>query len=320
MSIEVAHSLNESLESWHPASWGSAEISSSEYRGLRSLYRSLRSQIFGTDRRELSSSELDILRSTAIESIVTDGWPLTEHISLNDLSETAMLHACSVAGQLVVDRGVQATPDTIWSYTTKNQVHRFLTGRLRVHARTSGNYSAVNDWLTPAPRDFEHVTANVYIPAGVDDRYAYGVGKVECYWPAQLLRNLEAYRLGRAQLQGIPSETLKIPWILYDEVLGYADSAAAVARGIALQTMYILKDRHVPDESISSLIVAGYSPKGPITENGYLPEIGTIWQDLLSHVYYDPNVTGMYPILREGAAEKMLSVGYPSEYAPFINY
>lgn len=320
MSTGEVGVFNQSLEQWHPSSWGSAEMSQSEFRSLRRLYSALRVSLFGDARRELSPQELQILRESAVGTIIDYGWPRAEEVSLTDLSETATLHACSVAGRLMSERGIESAPETVWSYTTKNQVHRFLTARLDAHARSSGDYTALIDWMSPKPRDLEHVTDTVYIPQGVDSRYAYGVAKVECYWPAQLLRNLEAYRLGGASLPGVAPEMLKIPWMMFDGVASAADSATALAVGIALRSMQILGERGVPGEQISSLILSGYSPGGPIRENGYIPEVGRIWESLLSSIYYDPQLTGLYEGIGTGVSEKLRAAGYPAEYASFIQY
>lgn len=312
-------SINMSLALRPKEEWGSAKISLAERKALTGLYKSLRGEIFG-EKPNLDAHERELLKDAVKSSIIEDGWPALSNLGKNDLVETASSHACSVAGPLYETRGERATPDTVWSYTTKNQFDRYTEKILREAGKFGRNSQLKKDWNKPKQRDTKNSTAKVFIPLKDIPWLVRGVAKVERYWPAQLLRYLEAVRLGRAtpaeikklNLDGIPPESLKIPWSNFDSEIVGSRNTIDMAAGIAVKTMSILQERGLSDEQVIAVITAGYSPNGPISENGYLPEIGKIWQKILERVDQDASLRKLSVPLKANINRRLAELKYPT--------
>jgi hypothetical protein len=313
-------SLSEQMGKFPPEMYGSAEISLAERKALRNLYLSLREKIFG-NKKGLSSDERTQLKEAVKESVVGDGWPELKDLSTADLAETAVSHACVVAEHLYKERGEAATPDTVWSYTTKNQFDRFVKITLIRSGKMNDGSAFKADWDSPKERAIPNRPETIKYPENVDNTKIHGIAKVERYWPAQLMRYLEAVRLGKAsqsdleklKVQAADPEIYKIPWDNFKDVIKEADSVEDVAVGIGVKTLEILKERGLRNDQLIATLLTGYSPGGPTNEHGNIPEIGSVWKKIVKKVESDDILSDLSEELKEAITKRFQEIGYPSD-------
>jgi len=289
--------------------WGSSEITLLEFSTLRTLYK----QIIGNrSLASISPEDRDIVRDTVVKEIVENGWPKNDSVSKSDLSEAAVKHACCVAEVLFEERGIEAAPATFLSYTTKDQFDRFSEMLLRRSGKLNKGSSLFDDWFGPQDRQQGYISDRVHYPAQIDGTKIYGVAKPNRYFPAQLMRYLEFIRLGRITNDadkvklGIslysPEELKKlfsIPWIEFKEIITGSDSVDDYTVGTAVKVMEVLKERNLSSESIASIILAGFDPKGPLSEHGNIPQVTEIWIKLLEQVKQKNKIQDIFPVLQE---------------------
>lgn len=281
--------------------FGSAAIVGKEFSSLRAMYRFYKT------------------RAQVIEKIVDQGWLQPDEVAIEDLGESAVSHACVVAEHLFETRGEEASPNTYFSYTTKNQFDRYVANTLLKSNRIREGQDLYHDWYDPQDRDPSHSNPAVKYPKNIDATKIYGIAKPNRYWPAQLLRYLEAIRLNRASTEELQKlhvnqgdiKKYTIPWVNYREVIEKAQSVDEIAVGVAVKTMEILHQNGLSNEQIVEVVLAGYSPGGPVNEHGKIPQIGKIWHDILDAVYANQNLAEISPLLSQRIHEKMLEIKYP---------
>lgn len=310
--------LHQTFDNAAPEKFGSAEITSPELSSLRKLYLATRERFFGRVKK-LSPNDRELIREIVTESIIKDGWPNPQEVSIENLGETAIAHACVVAENLLEERGIEATPDTYFSYTTKNQFDRFVSTILRKKGRIKKGGDLYNQWFEPQDRESGFSSDKVKFPSEVDPTKIHGVAKPNRYWPAQLMKQLEAIRLNRISTQekeklligdSFP-EKFAIPWVSFKSVIEQADSVDDIAVEIAVKTMKILHVRGLSNKQIIQVILAGYSPSGPVSEHGKIPEVGKIWHDILKKVASTNELQEVSPLLNETITERMKAIDYP---------
>mgnify|MGYP001558862675 CR=1 FL=1 len=317
--IKNESELGKLINQFPPEQYGSAEMSKAEFVALRDLYASLRDQMYGGD--SLTSEQRAQVREAVSESVINDGWPQLKDLSESDLAETAVNHACVVAEKLHEERGLTALPDTVWAYTAKNQFDRYVQKTLSRDGKLSLGSEIGNDWYGKSHRSIEGSKDITKYPDEVDNSKIHGIGKVERYWPAQLMRYLESIRLGKAsesELQKCkvgetPKITYKIPWLNYDEVIKGAESVEDIAVGVAVKTLEILKSNGLNDEQIVAVLLAGYSPGGPISEHGNIPEIGKIWKSIVSNAKSITELESLQPKLKAAINNRFQALKYPTD-------
>lgn len=319
-------SLSQLINSQPSEMYGSAEVSLAETKALKELYLSLRENTFGS-KKDLSNEERSQLKDLVRLSVIDDGWPELKNLGLTDLAETATAHACVVAEKLYEERGEAATPDTIWSYTTKNQFDRFVKNTLVRSGKLNKDSAMRQDWDSTKDRSTPREPGRVKYPKNLDDTKIYGVAKVERYWPAQLMRYLEAVRLGKAtssdleklRVENADPEIYKIPWNTFQTVIEEANSVEDIAVNVAVKTLEILKERGLKNEQLTALLLTGYSPGGPTNEHGNIEEIGKIWRGILENVKSNQNISGLYNNLSDTINKKFVDVDYPFNITPALN-
>jgi hypothetical protein len=305
------------INQYPPEQYGSAEISRTEFTALKGLYTSLRDQMYGEE--NLTSEQRTGVREAVLESITDDGWPQLKKLSESDLAETAVYHACVVAEKLHKERGPEALPDTVWAYTAKNQFDRFVFKTLSRAGKLSTGSKLGSEWNKPKERRVSKSDDITKYPVEVDSSKIHGIGKVERYWPAQLMRYLESIRLGKAsdsELQkykvgDTPRVSYKIPWFNYDEVIKNAESIEDISVGVAIKTLEILKTNGLDDEQLIAVLLAGYSPGGPISEHGNIPEIESIWKRIVEETKNHPSLGTLQPRLTETISKRLRDLNYP---------
>jgi len=309
--------------------FGRAGMSTHERLTLRQMYEEVKSEayqaLFGERGVEtLSRSERaelrEQIRAGLVERIVERGWqqPEVGLVGAEEVAETGVEHACGVAEYLVEQRGPEAGPNTHFSYTTKNQLDRFVWRRLVKLGRIRKGGDLYDEWYGLQERQKGYFNPQVRYPAGVDDSKIYGVAKPHRYWPAQLMRYLEAIRLGR--VVGDESKNLKVDesnltayairWAEFEDVFEAAGSVDEIAVGIAVKAMVTLKRNGLSDEQVITVLLAGYSPGGPVKEHGNIPQVRKIWKEIIAKVEDDEEIGALAGPLRERVGQKMKQVGY----------
>lgn len=310
--------LHQTLDNAAPEKFGSAEITRPELSALRKLYLATRERFFGRVEK-ISSNDRELIRENITQSILKDGWPNPQEVSIENLGETAIAHACVVAENLLEERGLEATPDTYFSYTTKNQFDRFVSTILRKKGRIKKGGDLYNQWFEPQDRESGFSSDKVKFPAEVDPTKIHGVAKPNRYWPAQLMKQLETIRLDKLSPQEKEKlligdsypETYAIPWVSFKYEIEQANNVDDIAVGIAVRTMKILHIRGLTNEQIIQVILAGYNPSGPVSEHGQIHEVGIIWQKLLNTVAKTDGLQKLSPLLNKAITERMKSINYP---------
>jgi len=275
------------------AEYGSASISRVERQGLKKLLvRAKRELAESSEFTGNKNVDRKKIRSKVVEYLVQEGWPISVIVNAPDLAETAINHACVVAEFLITKRGMDSSADTVWSYSTKNQFDRFVQRII-----SQSNHSLLSEWHKPQNRNNKQ-NDKVKYPTKVQSEKIYGVGKAHRYWPAQLMKNLEAIRLGimtQEELKSlgildIDKSSTTIPWIYFKSIIESAESVEKITVDIAVQVIWFLKQKNVDEKQIVSIIINSYSPRGMISEHGDLPEIHQIWKMILEEIK-DSNIS-----------------------------
>ena len=203
-------------------------------------------------------------------------------------------------------------PITFWSYAVKNAADRHISWILK-HSSKPDEF--MNDYYAPRSRQEAHTNPRVKYPQNVDDTKVYGVANVHRYFPAQLLRYLEAIRLYK--VTGKQSELLSLRYVnrqLYrldwreawlQEAVWQAEDVIDVPVNIALNVIGILKNRDLNDEQLAALLIIGYDPIAPTLEHGVLPDTFNIWDRLLQRLEQTPENKILYGILRKAYSERL---------------
>lgn len=323
MSIEGETYKQEFREYYQAASekdYGSARLTAPEFTTLKGLYVATIKAVCGTVRvGDLTSADKKIIRQMVTGRIIEQGWPQPEKVDAKDLAESAIAHACVVAENLLEERGVEAAPKTYFSYTTKDQFDRFVATQLIKAGRIKKEGDLYKQWYSSQDRELGYENSKIRYPEGVDGTNIHGVAKPHRFWPAQLLRIIEELRLGgmpeekRRQLKVGDTDVKRyaIPWRNYEKTILEAESVDDIAVGVAIRTMEILMEkRRLRDEQIIELIVAGYSPEGPIDEHGNIPQVHEIWRKILDRVGETNKISHMGERLKGRVEEAFKEAGY----------
>lgn len=312
--------LSEVFNQGNTENFGSAKITKKEISTLRNLYSITRNQVFGLS-PQLKKEDKAIIRGIVTDSIINDGWPNPKDVDIKDLGEAAISHACVVAEHLFETRGEEATPDTFFSYTTKNQFDRFIKMILLRYGRIKQGVDLFDDWNEPQNREPEYTNPDVKFPEGLDSTKIYGIAKPNRYWPAQLIKNLEAIRLGKIskedrlkfKLGELDNKFFSIPWNNYEQIISEAKSIDDIAIGVASKTIEKLIAQGIGYDSIVEIIIAGYNPVGIVSEHGKIPQVGIIWKGILERLNQDPNLSTIHRLLDLRIREKMKEANYVFE-------
>jgi hypothetical protein len=222
---------------------------------------------------------------------------------------------------LIKQRGIEANSDTYFSYTSKDQFDRHAAVQLARNDRIGKDGDLHDEWCLPQERSPGHHDPRAKFPDKVDNTKIHGIAKPHRYWPSQLLRIIEELRLGkmpeekRNQLKvgETDMKNYAIPWMNYNDIIANAESVDDYAAGIAIRTMEILHGRGLTDEQVIELIIAGYNPKGPVSEHGKIPQVGEIWTIILERVQETVEIRHLGEGLRTRLAEEMRKADYPFE-------
>lgn len=244
-----------------------------------------------------------------------------ENATAEDLGETAYKHFCVVAAYLLKTRGPEKSLDTIESYATKNRFDRWVERNLILGGRFKGVYNNLSkEWYGPIDRNPKNGNPDqVEYPVGVDNNKIFGIAKPHRYWPTQLLRYLEYARLGKVtNLEEVnklginlgEEEKYTVKWNEFNDIVRSEKSVNEIAAGVAIKTMCVLKRNGLSDEQITKMILAGYSPGGPLNEHGNIPQIGEIWKDILKRVENDKNLVSMTQSLQVGVENAFDKKGF----------
>ena len=306
--------------------YGRGRMTTLERATLRELQEKVRDdvkeRVFGD--RELNVKDKqtlrDMTRNEVVDEIIRNGWlqPDRELVVAKDIAESGIEHACVVAEYLVDVRGPEAGPDTFFSYTTKNQFDRYVSMRLIKGNRLKRGSGLFFEWHGLQNRQIGYENPNVGYPEGVDDSKIYGVAKPHRYWPAQLMRNLEAIRLGKIseqdrdkfKIENTPLKAYAVPWSNLDEIIQNAKSIDDMAVEIAIKVLEELKAHGLNDGQLIEVLVAGYSPGGPLTEHGDIPQVHEIWSKLLNKIKRNEKLNQLESNLHKKVEEKIRSVGF----------
>lgn len=300
--------------------FGGAGITSRELGVLKSLYAATKESLFGdTPVGKLSKEDKGLIRNLVVGRIVEEGWPAPAKVEARDLAEAAVANACGVAERLIEKRGVEASPDTFFSYTTKNQFDRFVAMILIRAGKIKKGGALYEEWHSPQAKDPDYENPDVKYPESLDATQIHGVGKPHRYWPAQLLRIMEELRLGemseekkeKLKAGDSPARRYTILWTNYRKIIGGAESVDGVAVGVAVKTMEILHKRGLEDDQIVELIIAGYNPKGPMGEYGNISQAHDIWREILNRTKESKaGIAHLETGLRSRLEEEMRAVGH----------
>lgn len=312
--------LSEVFNQGNTENFGSAKITKKEISTLRNLYSLTRNQVFGNT-QQLRKEDKAIIRGIVTDSIINEGWPSPKEVNIGDLGEAAISHACVVAEHLFETRGEEATPDTFYSYTTKNQFNRFIKMILLRSGRIKQGGDLFNDWNNPQDREPDYTNPDVKFPEGLDNTKIYGIAKPNRYWPAQLIKNLEAIRLGKLskedrlkfKIGDLDNKLFSIPWSNYEQTIIDAKSIDDIAIGVASKTIEKLIDQGIGNDTIVEIIIAGYNPVGIVSEHGKIPQVGIIWKGILERLNQDPNLSNIHRLLDVRIREKMKEANYDFE-------
>lgn len=279
--------------------FGDAHLTVAERRGL-------------TDLRRGSRTHADF-----VEQLWAKGYPFPDETGADEIGNAGRHHACVVAEHLLVTRGKKANRMTVWSYEVKNAADRQIYHVMKkngVFARAVGDRLR-SEFLDSRRRDPNHSNPNVKYPEVVDDSKIHGVANVHRYWPAQLMRYMEAVRLGilsdseRESLQIDDTVDISLykfdwrdPWL--SEALKDIKDIQDVPVNIFRSVVEEFRSRGLPDEKIAALMLVGYSPGGPISEHGNIPEVTEIWGKILYSYHGDP----LFNFLLTGVSKKLAAV------------
>ena len=313
--------LHQTFDKAAPEKFGNAEMTTPELSALRKFYLATRERFFGRVKK-LSPDDRELIRETTTESIIKDGWPKPQEVSIENLGETAIAHACVVAENLLEERGVEATPETYFSYTTKNQFDRFVSIILRKKGRIKKGGDLYDQWFEPQDRESGFSSDKVKFPAEVNPTKIHGVAKPNRYWPAQLMKQLEAIRLNKISpqekekllIENSFPEKYAIPWVSFKSVVEQAGSVDDIAVGIAVRAMEILHRRGLSNEQIAAIILAGYNPSSFVSEHGKIPEVGILWNKILERISGTNELQEISPLIKKKITEKMVEIKYPFEF------
>lgn len=312
--------LSEVFNQARPENFGSAKITRKEISTLRNLYSITRNQVFGSS-SQLRKEDKAIIRGIVTDSIIHQGWPNPKEVDIGDLGEAAISHACVVAEHLFETRGEEATPETFFSYTTKNQFDRFTKMILLRSGRIKPGGDLLDDWNKPQDREQGFTNPNVKFPEGLDNSKIYGIAKPNRYWPAQLHKTLEAIRLGKLtpedrlklKIGDLDNKLFSIPWSNYEQTIIDAKSIDDLAIGVATKTIEKLANQGIGIDTIVEIIIAGYNPAGIISEHGKIPQVGIIWKGILEKLKQNPNLINIHQHLDQRIREKMKEANYDFE-------
>lgn len=283
----------EIYDSTTPDQYGSAGITAQEVKGLKILVKRVMEDVFGTrDISSLTGADKRCIKEIVRGIIIGEGWLQPDQVGACEVAQTAVAHACCVAEYLIRERGIEAGPDTYFSYTTKNRVDRFIYMTLVRSGKMQEGSSILQEWYGLQDRIPGYENENVKYPNDLDPTKIYGIAKAHRYCPAQLLRVIEELRLGRMsegnrEALGVGDTDVRryaIPWVNFKEVIVNAESVDDIAVGVAVRTMEILHKRGLSDTQIVELLITGYSPRGPINEHGNIPEVHRLWSRILDSV------------------------------------
>lgn len=295
-----------------PESYGSAGLTQLEIKAYKSLIR----RVGSVDKaREWMESGMEL--------------PLHSNSVRNDFLEAALVHGCSVAGNIDADvvegRAGRTYEDTTWSYLTKNRAYRFI----EMGIIKNGNADLLEEWkggFQKQPYEIGDLDQTLTRPLplqGNEERTAIvtGIEKPACYFPSQLLRVLDALRLGKESIveitdangkrkvdilsetsaqfmiesgkassiekvAGINRESFTFYWDSLEEAINNSNTTSDIAVNVALTVADYLKNTQQLRDSVISLVIAkGYSPNGPISEHGLKQDVSTIWDRLLIELH-----------------------------------
>jgi hypothetical protein len=348
--MDMAGSKEELLETFNApdaeTKFGSGDIAVAELGSLRDLYgriyRETANLVGGSEetnllftpyeqltpeqieqRKVLRDVVIAFAREETISEIIERGWPQPEHVSDGDVGETGLNHGCVVTKYLWETRGVAANPNTFFSYTSKDQFDRFGAMGLNKMGRLKAGGDLYAEWHGLQDREPGYSNPTVEYPVGVDNTKIYGLAKPHRYWPSQLLRNMEDLRLGRMSQEAMDKlyvgdtsvDEYSIPWVNFMDVYQHADSVDSIAVGVAVRTMEILSQRGLSNDQITELVVGGYSPSGPISEHGKIPEVGIIWTKLLDEVADSSSIGYLLNDLHTKVQAKFDNADYSFNYS-----
>jgi hypothetical protein len=289
-----------------PDEYGRAEMATLERSTLREIYEKIFveecQRIFGSGEVQKDKEGLlrQIVKERVVDKIVADGWPQPnpERVGPRDIADSGVEHACVVAEYLIDSRGAEASPSTFFSYTTKNQFDRYVLKVLTRSGKFSKESNIRSEWFGLWDRQNGYSNPRVKYPEGVDDTKIYGVAKPHRYWPAQLMRYLEAVRLGkisesereRLKVGGSLPDLYTIPWADLDKSIEDSKTVDEIAVNIFVYVAERLKTNGLNDGQVVEMLTAGYSPNGPTSEHGDIPQVHSIWNKIITKLKEDINL------------------------------
>lgn len=258
--------------------WASGFMSRIEHFGMRKLIQ--REQGNWADVRNALLAGVDLLLVHLTQDFV-----VLDTVTEFDFVEAAIKHGCPVAWRLYEDRKNRPLREVVWSYATKNKVFRFF-----VHNMRRSNPELLKAWKGDDAKQKGEVGSEPLIrPESLsgDPVVLRGIEKLECYWPCQLLRYLEAIRLRRNEdilklINPAEGEETKfaIEWKEYNIDIALSETLTDLAVNVAVRTVQILRNRKVNNEQIANVLLAGYSPNGPLKEYGQERKANEIWTQI----------------------------------------
>ena len=245
-----------------PNQWGQAHLTEAEWRSICQSKGDKRwSGVYG----ELARGEIP-------PPIETDEFGFIE---------LATQDACPVAYSLYLspDRTLESL---VWSYTMKGRAFRSIAWEIK-------DEELKRNWRGSETKEEGEVgVLGLMRPEGIPSDVLVGKEKLACYFPCQLLKELEAIRTGRSELLDPISrepiilddderEFLRIPWGMYREAIHESDCIEDIAVNIAVETFRVLNERGLDEDKIQALLFQGYRPHGPLLEYGQKDKIIKIW-------------------------------------------
>lgn len=258
-------------------------------------------------------------RQGVVERVVREGWlqPRAEEITGEAVAEAAIAHGCVVGKYLARTRGLTRAAGSYFSYTTKDQADRWLA-RVFLGREGGRREELRREWETSGGREEGYANAEVEYPPAVEETKIHGIAKPHRYWPAQLLRYLEAIRLGRISSEererlkvGAELRAYAVEWRKLEERVKEAGNVDEAAVGVAVGVMEELRRNGLADGQVVEVVVAGYGPGGPVREHGKVPEVGRLWRGIIEAVGRSESVRHLQERMRQRVKVEMEKVGYP---------
>lgn len=228
--------------------------------------------------------------AAAVRQEIIDGNELPpDEVTDHDLVEAIVADGCRVGFDVLNDP--DRDPHNSWmSYVIRNRAYRFLGKQIVEAANTLPNKDRLLYEWTDMETPIGSGSLLLIGPESIPVEKCWGLEKPVCFMACNLLKTLEAIRIGGLDkmTQGHKGneEIFIFPWDNFKEEVDASENYYSLAARIGNNVGSALVSRGVSNDVTAQILVQGLDPRGRLREYGAKAgwDVFAVWSDLVGFV------------------------------------